>query len=188
MIIGYTLSPADSDVYQQQIYESLKLQTDCVNTLVPLSYIKKNSLKPQEIQIVSDISCLGTCLREVRDNLDFFFKRQIRVISLAERYEFLANEFGDYLLKTMDLVMNIRKSLASKSTTAALQRKKDKGFKLGRIKGIKLKKLLDGKEKQIRQMLTDGMNKSQIARELGVSRVTLYHFIKENALLSAGVK
>ena len=78
--------------------------------------------------------------------------------------------------------------IASKSTTAALQRKKDKGFKLGRIKGIKLKKLLDGKEKQIRQMLTDGMNKSQIARELGVSRVTLYHFIKENALLSAGVK
>lgn len=182
MIIGYTLSSVETNVYQQQIYESLRLQADCVYTQVPLSSIKKTTLNPEDILIVSDISCLGTCLREVRDNLDFFFKRQIRVVSLAERYEFLANESGDYLLKTMDLVINIRKSLASKSTIAALQRKKDKGFKLGRVKGIKLKKMLDGKEKQIRQMLTDGINKSQIARELGVSRVTLYNFIKEHAL------
>lgn len=182
MIVGYTQTKTNENIYRRQIHESLKLSADCVYVQKSLNRIKNIEWQPQDILIVSDISCLGKNLNEVRANLEFFFERQVRILSLAEKYEFLAGETGRYLLKIMDMVINIRKNLASKSTVAALKKKKEEGFKLGRAKGIKLKKLLDGKESVICKMLADGIAKTKIAQELGVSRVTLYHFIEERSL------
>ena len=42
-----------------------------------------------------------------------------------------------------------------------------------------MKKLLDGKEREIKKMLARGMTKDAIAKRLNVSRVTLYNFLNK---------
>ena len=68
-------------------------------------------------------------------------------------------------------------------TAKALHEKKQAGQKLGRLKGAKVRKILDGKADVILKMLNAGMSQVRIASSLNVSRVTLYHFIKSHDIL-----
>ena len=79
--------------------------------------------------------------------------------------------------------MDIRARLASALTAKALHEKKQAGQKLGRLKGAKVRKILDGKADVILKMLNAGMSQVRIASRLNVSRDTLYHFIKKHAIL-----
>jgi len=62
-----------------------------------------------------------------------------------------------------------------------LARKKAKGVILGRPKGSKSKvKKLTGKEAEIKNLLEKKVSKSAIARILGVHRLTVSVFVREN--------
>ena len=52
------------------------------------------------------------------------------------------------------------------------------GKMLGRPKGLPGKSKLDGKENDLREMLSKGVSLSSIAKILGVSRTAVYHFIE----------
>ena len=55
-------------------------------------------------------------------------------------------------------------------------------MKLGRPFGAIVKKRLEGKEEEIRQLLLQKVTKAEIARRLGVSRITVFNFVKRNGL------
>ena len=84
--------------------------------------------------------------------------------------------------------MDIRARLASALTAKALHEKKQAGQKLGRLKGAKVRKILDGKADVILKMLNAGMSQVRIASSLNVSRVTLYNFIKSHNVLMKKLK
>jgi hypothetical protein len=73
---------------------------------------------------------------------------------------------------------------ASRTPTAreGLASARAKGRLLGRPKGVLGKSRLDGKEEEIRVLLQKQVSKASIAKIVGVTRPTIYHFIKTRRL------
>ena len=78
----------------------------------------------------------------------------------------------------------MRKSMVSALTSKALDKVKRSGKKLGQQKGRRIRHLLDGKEDKIRSLLRQKISKAEIARQMGVSYLTLFNFVKQNQLES----
>lgn len=150
--------------------------------------LKKQALQPGDVVVISDISRLGNSLAVVRDNICFLAERGVSFVSIRENYEFVHQDEFLSLLKGFDLVLDIRARLASALTAKALHEKKQAGQKLGRLKGAKVRKILDGKADVILKMLNAGMSQVRIASNLNVSRVTLYNFIKSHNVLMKKLK
>lgn len=70
------------------------------------------------------------------------------------------------------------REMISKRTKCALQMMKSKGIQLGRPVGIPRKRLLEGKEDIIVEMLRNNVSKAEMGRRLGVNPQTISDFIK----------
>ena len=81
-------------------------------------------------------------------------------------------------LTILSAVAQMEADLISERTREALQAKKASGIVLGRKKGSTGIKKLDKDKDEIDGYLANGKGKSWIATKLGVSRPTLYAFIK----------
>ncbi len=158
------------------------LSVDVFFTRKNFEQIKRQCFAAGDVLVVDDITCLGSSLAEIRDNLAFLSGNGITIFSAAENYHFLPNEETALLLKGMDLTLDIRRSLLSVLTSRALAEKKASGAKLGRSLHAVMKKHLDGKESYIREKLASGMSKSALARQLNVSRTTLYDFLRKGCI------
>ena len=80
------------------------------------------------------------------------------------------------------LFSEIERDLISERTKEGLKRARAEGKLLGRPKGALGKSKLDGNEKEIKNYLELGVNKTNIARIFGVGWTTLNHFIKTRQL------
>lgn len=77
------------------------------------------------------------------------------------------------------LSSQIERDLISQRTKCSLDAKKAAGVKLGRPLGSESRKLkLSKNTKRIRDLLDKKMPKAQIARVMGVQKITLRRFIK----------
>lgn len=77
----------------------------------------------------------------------------------------------------------IERNLISQRTKEALARKRAEGVVLGRPKGRKPSHTkLTGKEDTIRELLSQNVPKSQIAKIFKVNRSTVLRFIQDNNL------
>ena len=70
----------------------------------------------------------------------------------------------------------IERKLISQRTKEALARKKSEGVQLGRPSGPG-KRILDGKEKQLKAMLNAGVTKVQIAKVYRIHVSTVHEFL-----------
>jgi DNA invertase Pin-like site-specific DNA recombinase len=79
------------------------------------------------------------------------------------------------------LAAEIERNLISQRTKSSLANLKATGKKLGRPLASESQKLkLSKNSKKIRNLLSKGISKSQIAKILGVQRSTLRRFIERN--------
>ena len=128
--------------------------------------------------LVANIVSLGSSLRDIRNNLQFIVDNGLSLVSVKEDYTARPNQKTMDILQGFDLALNMRKSMQSIITANSLNRKKAAGITLGRRFGSRNKKRrLDDHREDICQMLTDGISCTQTARQLGVSRATLYDFL-----------
>lgn len=74
------------------------------------------------------------------------------------------------------------RELISRRTKCALSMMKSNGVRLGRPVGIPRKRKLEGKEKEIIRLLSNGVSKAEVSRRLGVNQSTLSEFIKVKQL------
>lgn len=74
------------------------------------------------------------------------------------------------------------RELISRRTKCALAMMKSNGVRLGRPVGIPKKRKLEGKEKEIIRLLSNGVSKAEVSRRLGVNQSTLSEFIKVKQL------
>lgn len=132
--------------------------------------------------IVANIACLGNKLEKIKDNLENLMSQKLNLISVAEEMHLKSDD--DTLseaINGINLAIKIRSSMTSTVTKQALNKKREQGYKLGRDFGIKNKRYIwEGKEEEIKNKLLSGMSRLRTAKEVGISVVSLYKYLKLN--------
>lgn len=141
------------------------------------------SLKKEDILIVSELSRLGRNLMEVMSILHDCMEREIKVYAIIEGYELGNNINSKVLAFAFWLSAEIERNLISQRTKEALARIKSEGKTLGRPRGsLSTQTKLTGKEEEIKELLNKKVSVSTIGRILGVHRLTVDSFIKTRKL------
>ncbi len=141
------------------------------------------ALKKNDILLCSEISRLGRNLLQVMTILNICMRKEAQVWTIKDNYRLGTDIQSKVLAFAFGLSAEIERNLISQRTKEALARLKAEGRVLGRHVGTKIiNKKLCGKEDLIRKQLSCQIPKVQMARNLGVSRVTLYYFMKNNNL------
>lgn len=145
-------------------------------------------LKAGDALIVSELSRLGRSLGQVIRIVDELAKNKIKLIAIKENIiiDGVQNMQSKVMVGLFGLFAEIERDLISERTKQGLQAVKAKGQILGRRKGQLGKSRLDGREKEIKELLQLKVNKSSIAKILRVSRATLLHFIKTRKIKVKG--
>ncbi len=160
------------------------VRMECVYVDVSFANIQETILPTCDGILVYNISSLGESLAEIKDNLWFCKQHNLSVQAIDDGYDFKVENLTDDFFKGLDFAIEVRSRLISQKTKKVLQQKKDEGMKLGRPFGGIVKKKLDGKEEEIRQLLLQKATRAEIAHRFGVSRMTVFNFIKRNGLES----
>ena len=139
------------------------------------------NLQENDILISCEISRLGRSLLEVMRILEICLTKNCQVWTIKENYR-LGNDIQSKVLAfAFGLAAEIERNLISQRTKSSLANLKATGKKLGRPLAAESQKLkLSKNSKKIRNLLSKGVSKSQIAKILGVQRSTLRRFIERN--------
>ena len=134
---------------------------------------------------VSELSRMGRSVSEIITTVDTLVKKKIRFLAVKEGIRLNgAQDLQTKVTVTMfGLFAEIERDLISIRTKEALAAARASGTQLGRSKGSKGKSKLDGREDEIRQLLSLEVSKSSIAKITGVDRSTLHHFIRSRELV-----
>ena len=139
-----------------------------------------DSLKAGDRLIVSELSRLGRSLGQVIQIVDTLVHRKVRFTAVKEGITFEGKQ--DLQTKVMialfGLFAEVERDLISERTKEGLVAARAQGKMLGRPKGLPGKSKLDGKEQDIRALLSKDVSLASIAKIMDVSRTALYHFIK----------
>ena len=129
--------------------------------------------------LVSELSRLGRSLGQVIQFVDTLVHRKIRFIAIKEGIELDGKQ--DLQTKVMvalfGLFAEAERDLISERTKEGLASARAQGKMIGRPKGLPGKSKLDGKENDLRELMSKGVSLSSIAKILGVSGNAVYHFI-----------
>lgn len=204
MIYGYIRVSTDKQTVDNQRYEINQFcdkETIVVNkwieeTISGSKNVEERKLgkllkkmKRDDILICSELSRLGRNLLMIMGILNECMNRDIKVWTIKDNYR-LGNDINSKVLAfAFGLSAEIERNLISQRTKEALARKKAEGIILGRPKGSKSSKTkLTGQEKKIQELLDKNVSYSAIGRILGVHRLTVSNFVKQQNLKSFSLK
>lgn len=137
------------------------------------------NLQENDVIITCEISRIGRSLLEVMGILEKCLAKNCQVITIKENYH-LGNDIQSQVLAfAFGLSAQIERNLISQRTKMALDNLKATGKRIGRPFGAESKRLkLSKNAKRVRELLDKGISKNQIARIMGVQKMTLRRFIK----------
>lgn len=137
-----------------------------------------------DVIICSELSRLGRNLFMIMEILNICMNKDCKVWTIKDHYRLGDDIASKVLAFAFGLSAEIERNLISQRTREALASKKSEGVVLGRPKGRKSTKVkLSGKENTIKDLLEQGVSKTQIARIFKVDRMTVYNFIERENLL-----
>lgn len=191
MIYGYIRVSTDRQTVENQRYEikrfckenNLKVDKWIAETISGAKSVDKRRLgkllkgvHKDDIVICSEISRLGRSLFMIMSILNHCMEIGAKVWTIKDNYRLGDDITSKVLAFAFGLSAEIERKLISQRTKEALARKKSEGVQLGRPKGPG-KRILDGKEKQIKAMLAAGLTKVQVSKAYGVHISTLHEFL-----------
>lgn len=193
-VIAYIRKSTDKQSFEHQEYEieqyvekhNLKIDRWVEESISSRKELKKRKLGKllEELQegdclICSEISRLSRSIGETFLILQILISKKCQVITIKENYH-LGNDLQSQVLAfAFGLSSQIERDLISQRTKCSLEAKKAAGITLGRPLGAESKKLkLSKNTKRIRDLLDKKVPKAQIARIMGVQKITLRRFIK----------
>ena len=144
-----------------------------------------NTLSSGDTIIVSELSRLARSLGQIIQIVDELVKNNVKLFCIKENISVdpKSRDLQSKVTITMfGLFAEIERDLISERTKAGLQAAREKGKVLGRPKGSLGNSKLDGKERDIKDLLNKGVSKTAMAKILGVSRTCLYSFIETRKL------
>lgn len=140
-------------------------------------------VKKDDLIICAELSRLGRNLFMIMEILHICMNKECRVWTIKDNYRLGDDIQSKVLAFAFGLSAEIERDLISQRTKEALARKKAEGVVLGRPKGRKSSHVkLSGKEETIRELLTQNVPKTQIAKIFKVDRMTVTKFINDNQL------
>jgi DNA invertase Pin-like site-specific DNA recombinase len=198
MIYGYIRVSSDKQTTENQLFEiqnytkakGIVIDEYIEETISGIKKLEERKLndillkmRKDDVIIVTELSRLGRNLMGIMSILNLCMLTHVRVCTIKENYELGDNINSKVLAFAFGLSAEIERTLISQRTKEALARKKAEGVILGRPKGKKSKKLkLTGKNDKIQELLDAKVSVSAIGRILGVHRITVTDYIKNNNL------
>lgn len=193
MIYGYIRVSSQKQTVEHQEYEikeyaaknGIKIDTWVEETISSRKALKHrklgqllDDLQENDIIIACEISRLGRSLLEVMGILEKCLAKNCQVITIKENY-LLGNDIQSQVLAfAFGLSAQIERNLISQRTKMSLDNLKASGKRLGRPFGAESKRLkLSKNAKRVKELLDKGVSKNQIARIMGVQKMTLRRFI-----------
>ncbi|MDR1860111.1 MAG: master DNA invertase Mpi family serine-type recombinase [Bacteroidales bacterium] len=132
-----------------------------------------------DILICSELSRLGRNLLMIMGILNECMNRDIQVWTIKDNYRLGSDISSKVLAFAFGLAAEIERNLISQRTKEALARKRAEGTTLGRPKGSKSQvKKLTGREAEIQRLMEKNISQSDIARIMGVHRMTVAAYLK----------
>ena len=143
-----------------------------------------NVLQRGDRLVVSELSRLGRSLGQIVAILDALAKAGVAFVAIKENIciEGKRNIQTKVMTTLFALFAEVERDLISERTREDLAKARAAGRKLGRPKGSLGVSRLNGKEDNIRRFLDLGLSKTAIAKLTGVSRTTLYSFMRTRGL------
>lgn len=193
MIYGYIRVSTDQQNTENQKFEITefakkhelhidKWVTETISSRTALEKRKLNTLLKQvqkdDIIIATEISRLGRNILEVMSILKTCLEKGCQVWTTKEAYQLGSDIQSKLLAFAFSLSAEIERNLISQRTKETLARLKAEGKTLGRPKNSRNELKLNGKESEIRKLLSQSVPKLKIARMFSVNPTTLYKFIK----------
>jgi DNA invertase Pin-like site-specific DNA recombinase len=134
--------------------------------------------------IVSELSRLARSVGQIAIIVDTLVQNKVRFICIKENINFNGrqNMQTKVMIHMFSLFAEIERDLISIRTKEGLARARAEGRLLGRPKGKLGKSKLDGRENDIQDLLSKGVNKTNIARIFSVTWPTINNFIKTRKL------
>ena len=195
MIYGYIRVSTEHQNTSNQKFEINKFATshniqidqwveETISSRKPLNKRKLGTLlkelKEGDILISTEISRLGRSLLEVMGILQYCLTQNCQIWTLKENYKLGSDIASKVLAFAFGLSAEIERQLISERTKMSLDKLKSQGKHLGRPFGAKSKSLkLSKNTKKVKDLMAKGLPKAQIARLLGVDKLTLYRFLKK---------
>lgn len=142
----------------------------------------RETLQQGDTLIVSELSRLSRKLFEIMEILKLLMEKNVNVKTVKEGYELGDNITSKVLAFAFGLSAEIERNLISERTKAGLRRTVEQnGTILGRPRGRKsASHKLDDKREEISALLAKNISKSAIARIMGVHRLTVSEFVRQN--------
>ncbi len=193
MIYGYIRISTDKQTTENQRFEIEKFALDnhiCIDkwikeTISASKELNKRKLgsllkklKKGDVLLASELSRLGRNLLQIMSILHYCMSLDVEVWTIKDNYRLGKDIQSKVLAFAFGLSAEIERNLISQRTKEALMRLKSEGKVLGRPKGRKNSCLkLTGREEEIIKMVNNKISKSEIAKTLGVTRITLIRFM-----------
>lgn len=136
-------------------------------------------MQPGDVLIVTEISRLSRTLLEIMTILNSCIKKKVILYSTKEGYVFQNDINSKVLGFAFGLMAEIERNLISMRTKEALARRKQEGVVLGRPFGFRPKmKVLYENKAYVMRAISNGASHVSIANQFGVSRTTMFRFLK----------
>ena len=141
-------------------------------------------VQPGDLLLVSELSRLGRSVGQIIQLVDRLLTQRVQLVAIKENIRL--NGTQDIQTKVMitlfGLFAEIERDLIAERTKEGLAAARAQGRLPGRPKGVLGTSKLTGREAEIQSLLDKTVSKASIAKILGVSRSTLYHFIQSRGL------
>jgi DNA invertase Pin-like site-specific DNA recombinase len=140
-------------------------------------------VQKDDLIICSELSRLGRSLFMIMSILNHIMNIGARIWTIKDNYRLGDDIQSKVLAFAFGLSAEIERDLISQRIKEALARKKSEGAILGRPPGKKSSRVkLSGREEEIQELLKKKVSKSAIGRILGVNRMTVDTFMKNNGM------
>ena len=138
-----------------------------------------DELKTGDILISCEISRLGRSMLEIMRILETCLNKECQVWTLKENYR-LGNDLQSKVMAfAFGISAEIERNLISQRTKSSLENVRAGGTRLGRpFAALSQKLKLSKNAQRIKMLRENGVSISQIAREVGTQRMTVYRFLE----------
>lgn len=134
----------------------------------------KDKLRPGDTVIVESFSRLGRSTKDLIDLVNYFEKNHVKLISLKENFDTLTPQ-GRLMMTVFQAFSQFERDLIAERTKEGLKSARTRGKKGGRPQ-INQKII----EKSIKLYKTQEYSVDEITEVTGISRASLYRYLKKN--------